>query len=206
MPDNAAGKFVDELSNGDKVILGGSLVLLIAMFLPWKGVDLGIYGSATESGFHAWGLLTFIALLCVIALWLLRGPLRSQFKLPEWGVSDAMLYMILGAVEVVFILLFWVAFDTESVVGVRFGLFIALIGGLATIAGGYLKQSEPASVAPAGGGGGIGSPGGYGTPPPAAPPSAPPSYGAPPPAAPPSSTPPSAPPSGGTPPPPPPAV
>src|SRR5258708_40035275 len=118
MPDNAAGNFIDELSNGDKAILGGSIVLLVALFLPWKGVDIAFIGSATEDGFHAWGLLTFIAFLGVVALWPMRGPLRDKVTLPEMGVSDAMLYMILGGVEVGTVLLYWVAIDTDPIDGV----------------------------------------------------------------------------------------
>jgi hypothetical protein len=216
MPDNAAGSFIDELSNGDKAILGGSLVLLIAMFLPWYGAEFGGF-SDSANGFHRWGLLTFLAWIAVVGLWLLRGPLSSQFKLPAWGITDGMLFMILGGVELLGIILFWIdgsgsvgglsAFGVS--VGVRFGLFIALVGAAATVAGGFLKQSEPAAASTGGGGGyAAGGTGGYGTPPAGGvTPPPPPSYGAPPsaPPAPPAAPPPSAPPSGGAPPPPPPA-
>jgi hypothetical protein len=182
MPDNSAGKFIETLSNGDKAILGGSLVVLIAMFLPWYGVDLGTFGSESVSGFHSWGLLTFIAWLFVVVLWLLRGPLSSQFKMPEVSVTDGILFMIGGGVEALGALIFWLAYKTDVSgfgisAGVKFGTFVALVGGLITAAGGYLKQSEPAAAGPVSSG--MGS-----TPPP-------PSYGAPPPpATPPTSTPP----------------
>ena len=207
MPDNSAGNFLDDLSNGDKAILGGSLVFLIAMFLPWYGADYhfgGFNESASANGFVSWGWLAFIAFLAVIALWLVRGPMSDSVKLPDMPTSDAMLYMILGGVEVAGVLLYWLAGHNDLggfsgpglSIGVRFGLFIALVGGALTIFGGYLKQTEPQAV------GRVSSPGGYG----AAPPPPPQSYGAPPPAAPPS-TPPAAPPpppqSYGAPPPPP---
>jgi hypothetical protein len=215
MPDNAAGNFIDELSNGDKAILGGSLVVLISMFLPWYSASYAGFSDSVD-GFHRWGLLTFVAWLLVLGLWLLRGPLSSQFKLPAWGVSDSMLFMILGGVEVLGTVLYWVdgsssvgnlnAFGVST--GPSFGLFIGLIGGVLTAGGGYLKQSEPAKPVSAGP---ATPPGGYGAPPPlppaapptssAPPPPAPPSYGAPP-AAPPSAPPSSGePPAGGTPPP-----
>jgi hypothetical protein len=110
------------------------------------------------------------------------------------GLSDGRLYMILGGVEVVTVILYWVAFDTESVVGVRFGLFVALVGAAATLFGGYLKESEPVKVSGAGAAPPP-PPQSYGAPPPP-----PQSYGAPPPAAPPSAAPPSAPPPGEAPP------
>ncbi|HZS14539.1 MAG TPA: hypothetical protein VFC09_08090 [Candidatus Dormibacteraeota bacterium] len=211
MPDNTAGNFIDDLTNGDKAILGGSLVVLIAMFLPWYSES---YLSLSDSvdGFHRWGLLSFVAWLLVLGLWLLRGPLSEQMKLPHWGVSDGMLFMILGGLEVLGAILFWVdgnsslgglnSFGVSA--GPSFGLFVAIVGGALTIAGGYLKQSEPPKVTS---GGPSTAPGGYGTPPAAAaPPPPPPSYGTPPPPAAPPAAPPSAPPSGGgAPPPPPPA-
>ena len=215
MPDNAAGNFIDELSNGDKAILGGSLVVLIAMFLPWYSASYAGF-SDSVNGFHRWGLLTFVGWLVVLGLWLLRGPLSGQFSLPKWGVADSMLFMILGGVEVLGAVLYWIdgsssvgslnAFGVST--GPSFGLFIALVGGLATAGGGFLKQSEPAKAVSSGP---ASPPGGYGTPPPPPPPSgggfgAPPAGGAtPPPPAPPSyGTPPppsSEPPAGGTPPP-----
>jgi len=222
MPDNAAGNFIDELSNGDKAILGGSLVVLIAMFLPWYSASYAGF-SDSVNGFHRWGLLTFVAWLMVIGLWLLRGPLSSQFKLPQWGVTDGMLFMILGGVEVLGAILYWIdgsaSTGADNVFGVSvgpsFGLFIALVGGLITAGGGFLKQSEPAkpvSASPSAPAGGYGAP----PPPPPAPPTssappppAPPSFGAPPPP-PPAAPPPAAPPGGGAEPPaggtPPPAV
>ena len=214
MPDNAAGNFIDELSNGDKAILGGSLVVLISMFLPWYSASYAGF-SDSVNGFHRWGLLTFVSWLLVLGLWLVRGPLSSQFKLPQWGVSDAVLFMILGGVEAVGAILYWIdgsaSTGADNVFGVSvgpsFGLFIALVGGLLTAGGGFLKQSEPAKPVSAGP---ATPPGGYGAPPPppaappmssAPPPPAPPSYGTPPP---PPAPPPSTggePPAGGAPPP-----
>ena len=231
MPDNPSGNFIDELSNGDKAVLGGSLVVLIAMFLPWYSASFGGL-SDSSNGFHRWGLLTFVAWLVVLGLWLLRGPLSSQFNLPKWGVSDGMLFMILGGVEVLGAVLYWIDAGSSSgditalggSAGPSFGLFIAIVGGAITAAGGYLKQSEPAKAVTAGA---SAAAGGYGAPPPpppaaptsygapaqgqsAPPPAPPPSYGAPaapPPAAPPAAPPPPAPPSAGEPPTaPPPAV
>ncbi|HXA29398.1 MAG TPA: hypothetical protein VN193_11710 [Candidatus Angelobacter sp.] len=200
MPDNAAGNFFDDLTNGDKAILGGSLIVLVSMFLPWYGWDLGPFGSESVSGFHSWGLLTFIAFLATVALWLLRGPLSDQFKMPELGVTDAMLFTIFGGVEVLGALVFWLAYKSDFPgAGVKFGVFIAIVGGAVTAAGGYFKQSEPAKVT---------APGSVPPPPPPSygaptPPPAP-SYGAPPPpttpAPPPPAMPPADPPAGGTPP------
>jgi hypothetical protein len=210
MPDSNAGSFIDDLSNGDKAFLGGSLVLFIAMFLPWYGADVSTVGysvSESVSGFHSWGWLTFLVLLLVVAFWTVRKYFTKEVTLPELPVTDAIALMIGGGLEVLGVILFWIAghsdigsFNFPGIsVGVRWGLFVALIGGIATIVAGYLKQSEPTVTAPAtpsapppsyGAPASYGAPGAPGTPPPpAAPPSTtppvPPASSGPPPTAPP---------------------
>jgi hypothetical protein len=176
-------EFLEKLSNGEKAILGGSLIVLVSMFLPWYGWDFNfgnsILGSINSSGsvdgFNSWGWLTFIGFLFVVILWLVRGPLSDQVELPDIPLKDAQLFMIGGGVEVLGALLFWLAYKASNAsgpgysAGVRFGVFIAIVGGAATIAGGYLRQSEPEALAstpnaPAP------PPASYGAPPPATPP------------------------------------
>lgn len=171
--------FLASMSNGDKALAGGSIVVLIAMFLPWYGWDSG-YFSASIDGFNSWGWLTFLGLLAVVAYFVIRNFLTESVKLPEMPVTDAQAYMIGGGVEVLGVVLFWLVSHQEGVLlgnlGVRFGLFVALIGGIATVAGGYLKQSEPAVARTAGPSTGTGAGASYPSapPPPAAPPSEPP--------------------------------
>jgi hypothetical protein len=145
---------LSRVTNGDKALAGGSLVVLIALFLPWYGYDAGPV-SASVSGFNSWGWLTFLGLLAVIAFWLIRNMFSDSVKLPDMPVTDGVAYMIGGAVEVLGAVIFWLAYHSDSLsgpgfsYGVRFGLFVAIVGGAITIAGGYLKQSEPATVAAA---------------------------------------------------------
>jgi hypothetical protein len=154
-------EFLEKMLDSEKAILGGSIVVLVALFLPWYGWDFnvgaGVLGTLSNSGsftgFHSWGLLTFIALLFVIAVWLVRGPLSDQVKLPEMSITDAQLYMIGGGVEVLGSILYWLTVKGDNIdlpgysAGVRFGVFVALVGGIITIVGGYLKQSEPVAAA-----------------------------------------------------------
>jgi hypothetical protein len=157
--------FLGKMTNGEKAILGGSLLVLIFLFFPWYGwdvVSIGFFAgqSASFNGFYGWGWLTFLALLAVVGFWVVRTFLADDVKLPDLPVSDPAVYMILGAVEVLGTVLYWagtgpsvnIGFTSQ---GVRYGLFLTLIGGVVTIIGGYLKQSEPqAAVTSAGGGGG----------------------------------------------------
>jgi hypothetical protein len=198
--------FLSKMSNGEKALAGGSLVVFISLFLPWFGWDesvsvLGISTSFSFDGFHSWGWLTFLALLAVVGLWVIRTFLSDSVQLGELGVPDPVLYMIGGGIEVLGAVLFWITWSPGSNgfinLGPRFGVFIALVGGVITIVGGYLRQSEPQAVTSAtsttssGGGGGSFTPASYTPPqqqqptytppppPPATPPMAPPPPSAP---------------------------
>jgi hypothetical protein len=160
MPDSNVGSFIDDLSNGDKAFLGGSLILFIAMFLPWYGADVSTPGysvSDSVNGFHSWGWLTFLILLAAVAFWTIRRFFTKEVPLPDLPVTDAVALMIGGGLEVLGVILFWIAghsdvgsFSFPGIsVGVRWGLFVALIGGIVVVVAGYIKQSEPAAVAPA---------------------------------------------------------
>jgi len=154
------GKMFGKFSREQLVIGGASVVLLIAMFLDWISVSCsgafcgGAGGGA--SGFHGWGWLTFLALLGVAGLLLARTVLADMVKLPELPAPDAVLIMAGGALEILGCLLFWVEYHdsfasaSAGVVnissGLGFGWFVALIAGIATVAGGYLSRgAQPAA-------------------------------------------------------------
>lgn len=143
--------FLGKMSDGEKAIAGGSIIVLISLFLPWYGWDLGPFGSDSVDGFASWGWLTFLALLAVVLFWAARRLFTEQVKLPDMPVSDAAFYMIGGAVEVLGAVLFWLAYHREAVdgivsVGVKFGTFVAIVGGAVTLFGGYLEQQRAATT------------------------------------------------------------
>ena len=190
--------FLDKMTNGEKALLGGSLLVLIALFMPWYGwdvvVNLGNIGireanGVSVDGFHSWGWLTIIGFLVVAGLWVIRTFFDDSVRLGDLGVSDAQVYMVGGGVEILGVVLFWVTAGPGidlgfASAGVRFGLFFALVGAVVTVIGGYLLQSEPHPVASGGGtaGGGSFTPATYTPVPP--PPAAPPPAAPPPPATP----------------------
>jgi len=150
--------FLSKTSDAEKAILGGSLIVLVALFLPWYGWDISATfagvtiasSSGSVDGFASWGWLTFLALLAVVFLWTARRFLTQQVRMPEMGVSDAALIMILGAVEVAGAVIFWLAYHSGVAnlanEGVKFGAFVAIVGGALTIFGGYLMQDATAGA------------------------------------------------------------
>jgi len=147
------------MSNGERAVLGGSLVALVAtLFLPWvtascAGSCGGISFGASLDGMHGFGLLALAALLVVAGLRLAR-TVPHVIHLPRLPLTDPEIYMVAGAVEVLSVLLFWVQYHNtlgdyltlSEAPGV--GWFLALIGGVATAAGGCMLRARGSTGAP----------------------------------------------------------
>lgn len=124
-------------SGGDRILVAGSAIVLLSLLLPWwdNGFD------TTANGFHDWGWLTFLSLLLVAALFSVRN-LVPESQRPELSVSDPVASMIGGAAELVGAVVFWLTNNSRLLGGVKFGVFVAVVGGAVTVAGGYVKHLE----------------------------------------------------------------
>lgn len=162
---------LNKLSTADRVIGGAAILFLIAMFLPWYGLDLGEFGSDSNSGWDYF--------LTGVVPWLLSAVMVAQIviakftttKLPAIPVPWGLVHLIAGAVIAVLLILRTVIGADEgsgsfSVDRDRmWGLFVALIAAIGLAVGGFLKSKEPEDV-PAGNGGYPPPGGGYPPPPP----------------------------------------
>jgi len=126
-----------KLSGGDRVLVAGSAIVLLSVFLPWWDNGVGI----TANGFHDWGWLTILGLLMAATLFAVRNLVPEARRL-ELSVNDPVAYMIFGVVEIVGAVVFWLTNNGRLVGGVKYGVFIAMIGGAVSVAGGYVKQVE----------------------------------------------------------------
>ena len=216
------GAMFKRLSTADKVIGASLILLLIDSFIStWFHYSIDNCGglssqfsSACSSTYGSlWGDLGIVAallLLVAIAFYVIRLFFSTQVELPALPLPDWQLWMAFGVVEIVLFALHWLigrgnfaGFDIGSAPGVSrppgWGLYVGILLAIAIVVGGYLKQNEPQPVAA--GTRVTPSAGGYGAPPPSAPPSTPGGYGAPPPPPsapppPPPAAPPPAPPAG----------
>jgi hypothetical protein len=153
-------KLAGRFSTEELVIGGGSILLLVALFLDWTSASCsGAYcnGSLSgASGFHGWGWLSFLALVGVAGLLAARRLVADRVELPELPASDSVLYMAGGALEIAGVLLFWVEYHDSFVstgagvqtfsYGLGFAWFLALLAGIVTLVGGYMasRSSQPA--------------------------------------------------------------
>jgi len=108
------------------VILIVSVVLFIAIFLPWYSVDIGPFGSYSENGFHSGGVLTFLMSLVGIALSFLEIP-TPRYKV--FATGGAGILALLGVIIAMA--------DLGGGAGMGFGMIIALIASIALIAFGF---------------------------------------------------------------------
>lgn len=129
---------MENLSNGQKIALGGGILLLISSFLPWYGVDLGVIGGvnikAWDAGFLAWGgVVLGVAGAALIALKAFQDNAVSA-----GGFATEQLALILAGIGAVLIIL---RFITETSF-VKFGLFIGVVAAAATAYGAYQSMNE----------------------------------------------------------------
>jgi hypothetical protein len=129
-----------QLSTLDRVIAGGAAVAFIALFLPWWGVSASVLGisssvsvSGWSAGFSAWAgglLLTAAGVLLVLR--------RSGVSVPS-AMGPSVQVAAIAAVGLLLVIIRWATlpryhFSSISYgVGARYGLYVALIAGIAVV-------------------------------------------------------------------------
>ena len=89
------------LSKGNKLILGGGVLLFIDTFLPWQSVSIGPF-SATRNGWHGfWGVV-----MCLLVILMLAWAVTRAFgiALPV-NVPAGLTTLALGGLVFLFALL-----------------------------------------------------------------------------------------------------
>ena len=132
---------LNTLSMGEKLVVGGGILLFIAGFLPWYSIDLGPIGDFTRNGWQSPGAIwSFLAI--IIGLVMAGSILAAKFgnvALPALGTfSYGQAYLAGGALV---ILLLLIKLINESSY-MSFGFFLGILCGIALAAGGYLIYSE----------------------------------------------------------------
>jgi hypothetical protein len=142
---------LSKLSTAHKIALGGAVVLVIDMFLPWysvEGFGIKYNANAWDVGFLAWGACVFgIAAGVILAL----KAMGTQ-DVKTGTMSAEKIAMILGITAFVLAVLRLVT-ETSFM---AFGLFLGIIATGAVAYGAWMASKEAPGVAP----------GSMGTPPP----------------------------------------
>jgi hypothetical protein len=156
---------LSKLKPSDWMVGGGTLLFLIAMFLPWYKVDLG-FASASASGFD-YGLFGIIPLLLLLAVAgaTVLPKLVESVKVPETigPLPRAQGALAAAGLATVLVLLRLLLKDDGGAGGIAddivergIGLFLALLASAAVTAGAFLEfqGKEPDQL----GGGGSSQP------------------------------------------------
>jgi peptidoglycan/LPS O-acetylase OafA/YrhL len=143
---------LNKLSTGDKVIAGSGILFLISMFLPWWGLDLAEFGTASNSGWDYF-LTGILPLLIVVAMVAVIYITRfTTTALPKPPLPWSQVFLIAGGVVAVLLVLRVIVGSSEGSgtfevdLDRMWGLWVALLAALGVGAGGFLKSREPEPV------------------------------------------------------------
>ena len=131
------------LSTLDRVIAGAAAIAFVSLFLPWYGVTVGPFGASVSgwsAGFSAWagGLpLTAAGVRLVLR--------RSGASLQATRVGPSLLVGGIAALGLLLVIIRWLTFPSFHVsgvnydVGARYGIYLALIVGIAEVSAAVME-------------------------------------------------------------------
>jgi hypothetical protein len=137
------GKSFDpaSVSRATWIAAGGSLVLLISVFLDWykaSGSVGGISYSVSQGGWDTGALAKLVALLALIMI----AALVIELFVPTVTLPLPSSLIVIGAAALSFLFILIKLLDKPSGASLAYGIFVALIAAAVAAYGGYLKMSE----------------------------------------------------------------
>jgi hypothetical protein len=145
-----------KLSIGDQIAAVSGAVLLIALFLPWYGIDVNVSGLSGSASASAWEALGFIdILLFLVAVVAIGVPVaKAAGSLPD-DVPGPLLVLAAGGLAVLLVLFRLIDMPTPDFGGGidfsrKWGIFLGLIAAVGVAYGGWRANEEaPAASTPA---------------------------------------------------------
>jgi hypothetical protein len=114
----------------DRLVGGGTLVLFIALFLPWYSVSLGPLGSVSFSGLTSHGYLYITLIVAIAIIGVIVAEVLGLWKFPATSPLTRDQFLLIGtAINFVLVLIAFLlkpGGDTHSGVGWSFGAFVGL--------------------------------------------------------------------------------
>lgn len=150
---------MDKLTTSDKLILGGGIAYLIAMFLPWWGIDTGFGDYANNGWDYFLGGWLPLVLIAIMAVHVAVTRFSPDTKIPDLPVPWSQGYLIAGVVAAVVVVGRLIVPSDECAGGFcvdldrKFGIIVAVIAAICVAAGASMKLKEDDGAPPAAGGG-----------------------------------------------------
>lgn len=124
----------ETMSKQRKMILIASAVGVIAMFLPWWSISMGIFGGGSVNGMHGEGLLVFLCFVAAGAL-AFMGDQTKNLNQANWMIT-----LIAGGIaSFVMVIRFLSWLDVLSVLS--YGFYLALAAAVAVVAFAYTHRT-----------------------------------------------------------------
>lgn len=120
------------------MILVAAAIGVIAMFLPWWSISLGIFGGGSVNGMHGEGIIVFLCFIGAVIL-ALMGDQSKNLTQSHW-----MLALIAGGLAAIITLITF--FNIPEVGDRGIGLYLALLAAIAMVAFAFLFRSASDSL------------------------------------------------------------
>lgn len=137
----------------DWVIVAGAVIAFIAAFLPWYGATVGPFDASVSgwsAGFSAWaGALLLTAAGALVAL------RRSGASMSSVGpVGPSAFVVLIAGLGLLLVIIRWLSFPTyhaanfSANVGARYGIYLALIAGIAEVTAAVMSMRSSGEPVP----------------------------------------------------------
>jgi len=138
----------------DWAIVGGGIVVFIAMFMPWWGYDAGLISASVSgwsTGFTGWfGGLLLIAAAVYVAL------RRAEVSLPDLPIGPAVTAAGAAVIGLAFVLLRWLTMPRRHIrigtsrvgYGAKFGIWLAILAGIVEAAAAVVELRSSGEPVP----------------------------------------------------------
>jgi len=144
---------MSKLTSQDRMIAGGGAVAFVAAFLPWYGYTgpLHLYGASVSgwsAGFTAWlGSLLLVAAAVFLVL------TRMGREMPKLPVGPAVAVAGGAVVGLGLVVIRWLSLPRVKAglagsVGPKFGIWLAIIGGVVEVVGAVMEFRSSGEALP----------------------------------------------------------
>lgn len=128
---------VSRLTRGDRIVGVASLVVFIALLLPWYGT--GLFGFTVDGLWHGWMYITLLLAIATVGYLAALAAVEVRLPLPHWQA-------LLGATGLMLLLVVIGVATTPTGASLEWGAIVGLVAAVAGLAGALLRRNEPATA------------------------------------------------------------